>query len=315
MRKKPVLAIVVPCFNEREVLLDTAQRLFAVLNRLKKQDKVYAGSFILFIDDGSDDNTWHLIQKIQQQYKHVLGIKLSGNFGHQNALLAGLMKVRNISDCAISIDGDLQQDERAIPEFLSKYQEGCDIVYGVRKSRKSDSVFKRFTAEFFYNIMHIMGVRMIKNHADYRLVTSKVLAALAEHKECTLFLRGIFPLLGFKSTIVYHEVKPRYAGYSKYSTRKMISFALKGIVSFSFSPIRYVSLAGLFILITSMAGFAYLLMEYFAGDFAGGLGTVLLLVYFLSGIQLISLGVIGEYIGKIYTEVKQKPKYIIEEEI
>ncbi len=315
MREKPVLAIVVPCFNEREVLLETAQRLFAELDSLKQQDQICAQSFILFIDDGSSDNTWHLIQKIQRQYKQVLGIKLSGNFGHQNALLAGLMRVKDLSDCAISIDGDLQQDERAIPVFLSKYREGYDIVYGVRKSRKSDAWFKRLTAEFFYRLMHIMGVRMIKNHADYRLVTKRILEALAEHKEVTLFLRGIFPLLGFKSTIIYHDVKPRYAGSSKYSTRKMISFALKGIVAFSFSPIRYVSLAGLFILITSMVGFICLLIKYFTGSFEWGLGAALLLVYFLSGVQLISLGVIGEYIGKTYVEVKQRPKYIIAEEI
>jgi glycosyltransferase involved in cell wall biosynthesis len=245
----------------------------------------------------------------------VRGLKLSRNFGHQNALLAGLLKAKGQADCVISIDADLQQDEGAIPEFIDKYNEGFDIVFGVREDRRSDGVAKKATALVFYRLMNLMGVRIIRNHADYRLVSNRVLETLAGYGEVNLFLRGIFPSLGFRSAQVVHDVRERFAGESKYSMRKMLSFALDGITSFSVMPMRVVALVGVLIFFFSLGMSGYVLLAKLLGGAVTGWASTVLPIYFIGGIQLISLGVIGEYVGKIYMEAKRRPRFIVEEEV
>lgn len=311
----PILAIVVPAYNEELVLNETAKRLDRVLNDLIKSCKISERSFILFVDDGSQDRTWEIISALHQASLCARGLKLSTNFGHQNALLAGLLSVKDKVDCAISIDADLQQDEKAMFDFIDKFREGYDIVYGVRKDRKSDRFTKKMFSLFFYDLMMLMGVPLIRNHADYRLVGRKVLNAVSEYKEVNLFLRGIFSGLGFKSTIVNFESRDRFSGKSKYSLKVMLSFALNGITSFSIVPIRLISLIGFIISIFSASMIGYTLLAYFSGWTVAGWPSMVVAVYFLGGIQLLSLGLIGEYIGKIYLEVKRRPQFIIDEEI
>jgi glycosyltransferase involved in cell wall biosynthesis len=310
----PILAIIIPSFNEEKVLDITFKRLATIMENLIDSSKISTKSFILFVDDGSADQTWNIIKHLEFNNIHVKGLKLSRNFGHQNALISGLMSVKDIVDFAISIDADLQQDENAIPQFIEKYYEGFEIVYGIRKNRKTDNLLKKATAVFFYKLMQIMGVKIIKNHADYRLVSRRVMNALSDYQEVNLFLRGLIPTLGFKSTTIFHEVRDRFAGKSKYSFKKMLSFALNGITSFSIVPIRIISCIGFLIFAFSLVMSFYVIFEYLIGHSISGWASTVLPIYFIGGIQLLSLGLIGEYIGKMYIEVKRRPRFIIEDQ-
>ena len=295
------------------MLRKTAERLTGELVRLSNLQKIHTDSFIVFVDDGSKDKTWEIIKELKKQNPSIKGIKLSRNFGHQSALLAGLNKVIDICDVAVTIDADLQQDEKALESFIDKYNEGYELVFGVRKDRNTDSLFKKVSASTFYTLMRLMGVNIIKNHADYRLASQKVLKTLAEYEETNLFLRGIFPSLGFKSTIVHHEVHKRTEGKTKYSFQ-MLLFALNGITSFSVVPIRFISVLGVSFFVISIFMSLYALYAYIFYNVVHGWTSIVIPIYFIGGIQLLSLGVIGEYIGKIYGEVKRRPRYIIEEE-
>lgn len=311
----PVLAIVVPCFNEELVLKENSSRLNRILEDLQKNGVLDKKSFIEFVDDGSRDRTWEIIKQLSHENKSIKGLKLTRNVGHQNALLAGLMKAKGLADAVLSIDADLQQDENAIPEFVRKFKEGFDIVYGVRENRKTDGPIKKFTASFFYWLMMKMGVPILKDHADYRLVSKRALDALSNYNEANLFLRGLFPTLGFKSAIVKHEVRVRFAGESKYSFRKMCSFAINGVTSFSLMPIRVITALGFLIFVFSLLMSFYVVLNFLMGKTIVGWASTVLPIYFIGGIQLLSLGLIGEYIGRIYLETKRRPKYIIEEEL
>lgn len=309
----PILAIVVPCYNEELVLPHSYERLMKELDALIDAELVDRKSFICFVDDGSVDNTWSQIDAFSKASELVYGIKLSRNFGHQNALLAGLKKVSENADCVISIDADLQQDERAMSEFVRKYIEGVDIVYGVRSDRTADSVFKRASADFFYRLMSVMGVHLKRNHADYRLMSKRAIAALSEYDEDNLFLRGIVPQIGFKQSTVYFDVRDRKLGESKYTLGKMISFALNGITSFSITPLRIVTALGFFFTFLSIVMAVYVLvMKLVYQTAAPGWASVVLPIYLLGGIQLLSIGIIGEYVGRVYMESKRRPRYIIE---
>ncbi|WP_159881440.1 glycosyltransferase family 2 protein [Paenibacillus puerhi] len=308
----PFLAVVVPCYNEEAVLHETTRRLAAVLDRLVQERLIAPESIILYVDDGSKDETWELIDELSRSHTFVRGLKLSRNSGHQNALLAGLTAARECSDCVISIDADLQDDVTAIRSFIYKFHEGYDVVYGVRQNRSTDSIFKRNTALAFYRFMKLMGVNIIYNHADYRLLSHRALTALSDYKEVNLFLRGIVPLVGFKSAIVRYDRHERYAGKSKYNLRKMLSFAFQGITSFSVTPIRMVTAAGFVIFILSFLAALYSLTVHLWGRTTSGWTSLILSIWFLGGVQLMSLGLLGEYIGKIYLEVKSRPLYNIE---
>ena len=307
------LYLVIPCYNEEAVLPETHSRLAEKMNALISANTISPESRIVFVDDGSKDKTWELIASYHNQNSLFSGIKLSRNKGHQNALLAGLMSVKEYCDCAISMDADLQDDINAIDGFLEKYhQEDCDIVYGVRSKREKDSFFKRTTAEGFYKIMRVLGVDVIFNHADYRLMSKRALDALAEFKEVNLFLRGIVPLIGFKSAVVTYERGERFAGESKYPLKKMLAFAFDGITSFSIKPIRLVSALGVFIFLFSLIMLLYCLFTKIFGFTVPGWTAIVSSIWMLGGIQLLCLGIVGEYVGKIYSEVKQRPKFIIE---
>ena len=311
----PALSIVVPCYNEEEVLEETASRLMAVLNDLIQNNNISDESFILFIDDGSGDNTWELIETLARKYAKIKGIKLSKNRGHQNALLAGMEYVSDHCDCLISMDADLQQDENSIQDFVAKYQAGAEVVLGIRKDRRTDSVFKKLTALGFYKIMSSMGVDLVKNHADYRLVSNRVNKELMRYEEVNLFLRGLIPLVGFKTDYVYFDVKDRFAGESKYTLSKMLSFAVDGITSFSIAPLRFITVIGFFVFAFSFIMSIYILiMSIFTDDTVPGWASTLLPIYFIGGLQIFSIGVVGEYIGKIYKETKRRPRYFIEKE-
>lgn len=312
----PIVCLVVPCFNEEEVIAITANRLTEVLRNLIKDNHISKGSFVYFVDDGSHDRTWAIIEQLHTKDNLIKGLKLARNFGHQNALLAGLLSIKERCDCAISIDADLQQDENAIPLFLDKFKSGAEIVFGIRHDRKSDGLFKKLTALFFYKLMSSMGVRIIKNHADYRLVGKKALYALAEHDEFNLFLRGIFTEMGFKTDQVMFEVKERFAGKTKYSLRKMLSLALNGITSFSIVPLRLVTLTGVLIFILSIIMSGYVVYQAtFNQSAVPGWASTVLPIYFIGGIQLLGIGLLGEYIGKIYKEVKARPRFIRDAEV
>ena len=309
------LAIVVPCYNEQEVLPDTVKKLTVLMNELTNAVKVSKDSFIMFVDDGSRDDTWHLISKYAGEYDNVQGLKLAGNVGHQNALLAGLMTVRAEVDAAISIDADLQDDIAVISDMTDKYNEGFDIVYGVRSARKTDTFFKRFTAEGFYKLMKAMGAKSVYNHADFRLMSSRALEGLAQFKERNLFLRGIVPTIGYKSDCVYYERKERTAGESKYPLKKMLAFAFDGITSFSIKPMSFIMGAGVFLIICAVAFAIYAFHSYITGNVVSGWTSIVLSLWFIGGLVLFSIGVVGQYIGKIYIEVKERPRYIIEDRI
>lgn len=313
--KCPALAIVVPCHNEETVLPQTIRKLSEVTYDLQSNGEIARNSFVLFVDDGSNDNTWRCIVDASTSSELVRGLKLSKQFGHQNALLAGLTYVKNKADVAITIDADLQQDENAIPVFIKKYKDGNEIVYGVRKDRNCDNIFKRMTAVLFYKFMKFMGVQIIQNHADYRLISSKILSELANYPETNIFLRGLLPTLGFKTAVVEHAVRDRYAGKSKYSLRKMLSLAITGVTSFSIVPMRLIAFIGFGVFSFSLIMSFYVIVIFLRGIAVPGWASTVLPIYFISGIQLLSLGIIGEYIGKIYMETKKRPKFIIEEYI
>lgn len=310
--KKNILYIVVPCYNEEEVLTETTKELKIKLEKLIKEKLISDKSKVMYVNDGSKDKTWEIIKNIEKKEKLFTGISLSRNRGHQNALLAGLMTAKKYADFIISMDADLQDDINAIDEMIKKYYEGNEIVYGVRSSRKKDTFFKRFTAESFYKIMNKLGVEVVFNHADYRLTSKKVLNDLEQFNEVNLFLRGMFPLIGYKSDIVYYERNERFAGTSKYPLKKMINFAVDGITSFSVKPIRLILNVGIIIFVISIIMILYALINKIIGNTVSGWTFIVCSIWLIAGVQMMSLGVIGEYIGKIYNETKRRPKYIIE---
>lgn len=314
--KLPVLAIVVPCFNEEKALPPAVQTLLSILDELIQERSIDNESFLYFIDDGSSDGSWQWLIATHQAASRVRGLKLSKNFGHQNALMAGLMAVKNRCDISISIDADLQQDPRSIREFVQAYLAGADVVFGVRKDRNSDGVFKRTTALAFYRLMSMLGVTTIKNHADYRLLSRKALEALSAYTEPALFLRAISVQLGFKSAIVYFDVKERSIGESKYTIGKMLSLAVHGVTSFSVAPLRLIALTGLLIFSATILMSAYILVRaLFVGDTVPGWASTTLPIYFLGGIQILCMGIIGEYLAQTLNTVKQRPRYIVEGEL
>ena len=312
---KKVLYIVVPCYNEEEVLHETTKQLKEKIKSLIKKNVISPESKVMYVNDGSKDNTWPIIKEISQKEKLFTGISLSKNRGHQNALLAGLMTAKEYADIVISMDADLQDDINAIDEMIEKSYNGYDIVYGVRSSRKKDTFFKKFTAEGFYKIMAKMGVEIVFNHADYRLTSKRVLNNLEEYGEVNLFLRGIFPLIGYKTDIVYYERKERFAGKSKYPLKKMLSFAWDGITSFSIKPIKLILSIGIIILFLSMLVIIYSIIMKIIGRTVSGWTFIMCSIWFIAGVQMVSLGVIGEYIGKIYSETKKRPRYFISENL
>ena len=311
--KTPRLYIVIPCYNEEAVLPITAPLFRDKLLSLSSQGKISPDSRVLFVNDGSKDNTWNIICQLAKEDEHYMGICLSRNRGHQNALLAGLMEAKGKCDITISIDCDGQDDINAMDEMVDEYLSGAEIVYGVRSKRETDTFFKRFTAESFYKLMKWMGADTVFNHADYRLVSSRALKEFSNFREVNIFLRGMFPLVGFKSTCVYYERHERIAGESHYPLKKMLALAFDGITSLSIRPIRIITGLGVFISLVAFALIVYALVSYFTGNVVSGWASSLIVTCFLGGIQLISLGVIGEYVGKIYMETKARPRFIISE--
>lgn len=310
----PVLAIVVPCLNEELVINDTARRLVEVLQKFSAAGKIDAESFIYIVDDGSSDATWEVIEELHAQEARVKGLKLARNVGTQNALLAGLLSVKEHADCVVTIDADLQQDEAVIETFLEKYKAGAHIVYGVRKGR-ADSYLKKATSSFFYNLMKLMGAKIIKHHSEYRLVSRKAIEAISEYREYNLFLRGIFVDIGYKSEIVPFTVRRRGAGTSKHNFRKLSSLALDGITSFSIVPLRLVTVAGLLVFLFSVLMTLFYLYHKIKGHTPPGWAGTIIPIYFLGGVQIMFLGIVGEYIGKIYQEAKSRPRYIKDTEL
>lgn len=315
MIKEPILYVVVPCFNEEEVLHETTKRLKEKFEDLIKNKKISSKSKVMYVNDGSKDKTWEIIKKINKEEKYFTGVSLSRNRGHQNALLGGLMTAKEYADIIISMDADLQDDINAIDEMIEKYKEGNDIVYGVRSSRKKDTFFKKVTAEGFYKFMSFLGVDCVYNHADYRLTSKRVLDEFNEFKEVNLFLRGMFPLVGFKSDKVYYERNERFAGESKYPLKKMLSFAWDGITSFSVKPLKFICTIGFIILLFSIIIMLYSIIRKITGNTVDGWAFLSISIWFIGGLQMISIGIIGEYIGKIYSETKQRPRYIISENL
>ena len=305
---------VVPCYNEEEVLPTTAGVLKDKLDELLKKQYISADSRVLFVDDGSKDKTWEVIAQLHGEDARMTGIKLAHNRGHQNALMAGMMYAKGRCDCMISLDADLQDDIGVFDQFIEKYDEGCEVVYGVRKARKKDSFFKRTTARMFYKFMNFAGAEVVYDHADYRLLGSKALEALEDYNEVNLFLRGIVPQLGFKSDKVYYDRNERAAGESKYPFKKMVNFAFDGITSFSVKPLRVITILGLLACVVSAIGLIYGIVSYFVNA-TWGWTSLICSIWFGIGMMMLCLGVIGEYIGKIYVEVKQRPRYNIDEVI
>ncbi|MBV7505770.1 glycosyltransferase family 2 protein [Bacillus sp. sid0103] len=312
---KPVLTIVVPCFNEEEVLKETIIQLSTVLKELMEESLVSQDSKLLFVDDGSKDRTWEIIETASENNLLVKGLKLAGNVGHQNALIAGLETANKQSDCVLSIDADLQDDISVIRTFVEKYWEGIDIVYGVRGSRDTDTYFKRTTALAFYRFMEKIGIKLVPNHADFRLMSKRALDEMLKYKERNLFLRGLVPLVGFAATKVYYDRKERLAGESKYPLKKMLAFAFDGITSFSVAPIRFVTFLGFLAVILSALAGGYALIQEALGHTETGWTSLIISIWFVGGLQLMGIGIIGEYIGKIYFEVKQRPRYAIETDL
>lgn len=307
------LMIVVPCYNEEEVLPETIPQLAVVIEQLISKGKIAADSGILFVNDGSRDHTWEIISQAHSENLYIYGLNLAGNVGHQNALLAGLHAVKDTCSMTISIDADLQDDIAVIEQMVDKYIQGADIVYGVRSDRRQDHFFKRFSAQSFYKVMSSLGVKTIYNHADFRLMSQRALNALFEYKERNLFLRGIVPTIGYSSDCVYYSRKKRMAGESKYPLRKMLSFAWDGITSFSIRPITMILVIGLLIVLCSLIAFIYTLLSYFIGHTEPGWPSLMISIWFLGGVQLFSLGIVGQYVGKTYMESKERPRYIIKE--
>lgn len=306
-----ILYIVIPCYNEEEVLPETSQMFLEELELLINKKKISDASRILFVNDGSKDQTWNIINDLSNKDKHFIGMSLSRNRGHQNALLGGLMEAKNYADIVISIDADGQDDIGAMEEMVDAYHQGNDIVYGVRKKRETDTFFKRTTAQGFYRFLNMMGVEVVYNHADYRLTSKVVLEELSNFKEVNLFLRGMVPLVGYSSTSVYYDRHERLAGESHYPLSKMIHLAIDGITSFSVKPLTLISQMGLIVALISFIGVIYTLVCYFMGNTVDGWASILCGIFFLGGVQLIAIGVLGTYIGKIYLETKQRPRYIV----
>ncbi|MBQ7288699.1 MAG: glycosyltransferase family 2 protein [Clostridia bacterium] len=310
---KEILHIVIPCYNEEAVFAQTAQTLTDVLKDLIRKQKIAEESRLLFVDDGSRDATWQMIVQAHKDNPYVCGVKLAGNVGHQNALFAGLMAAKTHCDISISIDADLQDDVTAIEKMVDRYHEGCEIVYGVRNDRKSDTFFKRFTAQGFYKLMKRLGVKTVYNHADFRLMSARALEALKQYGERNLYLRGVVASMGFKTDCVYYVRGERKAGESKYPVKKMLSFAFDGITSFSAKPIQRITALGVLITVLALCAALYSLVMYFIGRTIPGWTSLILSIWFLGGMQLAAIGLIGQYIGKIYVETKQRPRYHIEE--
>ncbi len=310
---KPILYIVIPCYNEQEVLPLMAPVFLNKLLDLANKQEISQNSRVLFVNDGSADNTWNVISDLAEEDEHFIGISLSRNKGHQNALLAGLMYAMDKCDITISIDCDGQDDINAMDQMVKEYLSGADVVYGVRESRKKDSFFKRTTAHLFYKLINRMGAETVYNHADYRLLSNKVLKALSKYREVNIYLRGMIPLVGFKSTCVKYERNVRKAGKSHYPFGKMLSLALNGITSLSVKPIRFITVFGFLVALVSIVGIIWSVITALTGQSVAGWSSTVSIICFLGGIQLISLGIIGEYIGKIYLETKHRPRYIISE--
>lgn len=312
MTGNDILYLVIPCYNEEAVLHETAKQLLEKMNSMFERGMISRESKIMFVNDGSRDKTWEIIRELHESNPIYSGVKLSRNKGHQNALLAGLMTAKEKADMAISLDADLQDDVDVIDKMVEKYYEGNDVVYGVRSARDTDTFFKKFTAEGFYKIMQAMGVEIVFNHADYRLMSKRALEGLSEFREVNLFLRGIVPLIGYKSDIVTYERHERFAGESKYPLKKMLAFATDGITSFSIKPIRMITTCGFLIFAISLIMLIYFLVVHFMGRTVHGWTSTIVSIWAIGGLQLLAIGIVGEYIGKIYLETKARPKYIIE---
>ena len=312
-RNNPILYIVIPCYNEQEVLPVTSGMFLEKIGQLKANNKIHEDSKVVFVNDGSKDDTWSIICNLAKEHAEIEGITLSRNRGHQNAVLGGLMEVKDRCDITITIDCDGQDDINAMDQMVNEYLDGCEVVYGVRSSRETDTFFKRATAEGYYKVLKFMGAEVVFNHADYRLLSSRVLQELAKYKEVNIYLRGMVPLVGFKSTSVYYERHERYAGESHYPLKKMLALAFDGITSLSIKPIRMIMGLGMGIAILSFLGVIWSVVMWIIGNTVSGWASMTCLICFLGGIQLICLGVLGEYIGKIYMETKGRPRYIISE--
>ncbi|MFM2484505.1 glycosyltransferase family 2 protein [Celerinatantimonas yamalensis] len=312
----PLLAIVIPCFNESDGIEETISRLSQLIDKYKKSEIINNDSFLVFVDDGSQDETWSLIESSSIENNYIKGVKLSKNQGHQYALLAGMEFVVNKCDCMVSIDADLQQDENKIEEFLASYKKGNEVVLGIRNDRGVDSFFKKLTALFFYKIMNFMGVKIIKNHADFRLLSNNANKSLLKFEEVNLFLRGLVTLIGFQTDYVYYAHYDRFAGESKYTLSKMLGLAIDGITSFSIVPLRFITFIGFFVFIFSVVMGVYVLsIACFSNSFIPGWASTVLPIYFIGGVQILSLGIVGEYIGKIYKETKRRPRFVCEKTI
>lgn len=307
-----ILYIVVPCYNEEEVLHETSSRLISLIERMAAERLVSWESRVMFVDDGSKDTTWKLIQELHASSSYITGVKLAGNVGHQNALMAGLYTAKGYADIIVSIDADLQDDVEVIPQMVREYNSGFDIVYGVRRKRETDTFFKRTTAQGFYKLMRWLGVKSVYNHADYRLMSQRAVEQLTHYRERNLFLRGMVPLIGYKSTCVYYDRAERFAGESKYPLGKMVNFAIDGITSFSTRPLRMLVYMGLLFILISIGILCWVLVRWMTHNVVQGWSSLMLSVWFVGGCILIGLGVMGEYIGKVYIEVKDRPRYNIE---
>ena len=313
MKEAPVLAIVVPCYKEEAVLHETHKRLSQLLDRLATKERISPKSYILYVNDGSTDRTWEIIKEFYKNTSYACGLNLAGNVGHQNALMAGLNAVKERCDAAISIDADLQDDVNVIPEMVERYMEGNDIVYGVRRERKTDTFFKRTTALAFYRLMKTMGAKWVYNHADSRLMSSRAIQQLCRFRERNLYLRGLVPLIGYQTACVYYNRDKRFAGESKYPFKKMLNFAIDGITSFSVKPVRMIFWLGCIFLLIALCVTIWTLRAYFLHDTVPGWSSLMISLWLVGGTILVSLGIVGEYIGKIYIEVKDRPRYNEEE--
>lgn len=313
MKEAPVLAIVVPCYKEEAVLHETHKRLSQLLDRLATKERISPKSYILYVNDGSTDRTWEIIKEFYKNTSYACGLNLAGNVGHQNALMAGLNAVKERCDAAISIDADLQDDVNVISEMVERYMEGNDIVYGVRRERKTDTFFKRTTALAFYRLMKTMGAKSVYNHADYRLMSSRAIQQLCRFRERNLYLRGLVPLIGYQTACVYYNRDKRFAGESKYPFKKMLNFAIDGITSFSVKPVRMIFWLGCIFLLIALCVTIWTLRAYFLHDTVPGWSSLMISLWLVGGTILVSLGIVGEYIGKIYIEVKDRPRYNEEE--
>lgn len=312
MKRNEILYIVIPCYNEQEVLHETSKRLTIKLNKMIEAELISDKSRMVFVDDGSKDNTWKIIEELYDSNPLVMGIKSSKNRGHQNTLLEGLITVKDDCDMVVSMDADLQDDIEVLDQFVNKYYEGCDIVYGVRSSRKKDTWFKRTTAQSYYKLLEMLGVNIVYNHADYRLMSSRAVAELENFKEVNLFLRGIIPMIGFKTDTVAYERNERFAGESKYPLKKMLAFAIDGITSLSIKPIRFITSLGIVLFVVSIVLLIYYIVGACLGNTIHGWATIIVSIWGIGGLELLAIGIIGEYIGKIYLETKERPRFIVE---